>query len=68
MMNGVGYISASGARCLACRKSWLQFLEPHKRSLVGTPVIPSLTRWRQNNQKFKVTLGYTADLRTAWAP
>jgi hypothetical protein len=32
-----------------------------------TTVIPALGNWRQGNQKFKVTLGYTAGMRWVWA-
>lgn len=32
-----------------------------------TPVFSVLGRWRQEDQRFKVILGYIASLRLAWA-
>lgn len=30
------------------------------------PVIPALGKYRQNNQEFKVVLGYIVSLKPAW--
>lgn len=34
--------------------------------MVPVPVIPTLRKWRQENQEFKVVLGYTFSSRPAW--
>lgn len=42
----------------------------HHINYVGglyVPVIPALGKWREEGPEFKVTLGYTASSRPAWA-
>lgn len=38
---------------LAFRALWVLPIAPHKPDLVGTPVVPALGRWRQENQEFE---------------
>jgi hypothetical protein len=44
-------------------------LDPGARSSAwwGTPVLPVLGRWRQEEQEFKVILGYIVSSCPAWA-
>ena len=57
--------NSTGQRCslwveclLSPHKVVVQFPALHKTSVVVTAVIPTLKRQRQNNQKFRVILGY----------
>lgn len=47
---------------LPCRKPWVP--SPAPRKLVH---LHALRRWRPQNQKLKVILGYLASLRFTWA-
>lgn len=52
--------------CLSGHEAWVQLPILHKNeALWCTLVIPALGRWRQEEQKFKIILGYIANLRVA---
>lgn len=50
---------------LSPHKVVVQFPALHKTSVVVTAVIPTLKKKRQNNQKFRVILGYKGLSRPA---
>ena len=52
--------------CLAFLKPWVQSLEPYKMDMVAH-VMLTLRKWRQEDEKFRVILGYVRSPRPAWA-
>lgn len=50
--------------CFAFTKPDVKSPAPHKRCCA--PAIPELLRWTPKVQRFKVTLGYTSNLRLTW--
>ena len=45
---------------------WVQATALHKLWL-NVPLIPALGRWRQEDQEFKVTLGYMVTFRLSFS-